>query len=558
MALTATVVRPPVDVLHKFSKPVECLALGYLGAATRHAGHEAVLLDGMLHDWTVEDTAARILATAPDVVGLTVVLNHLPPQVQRIADLLRTGGFAGPILVGGHAVSFFPDRVLQAAPSVDAVICGEGEVPIQGILQALDAGRPWQRTAGVAYRQEGRIRRNPVRRLADLDLLSHPARDLTGEIIDNDGLAAMSTSRGCYARCNFCSIPRFYGLERGGKGLASGDWLGRNPESMAAEVLELHQRFGLLELLIVDDEFFGGDATGVDRAMRFADLLAAEHSPVGLALSFRAENADPNLLARLRAGGLRHCFIGLESGVDADLKLYGKAHSADQNRRAVRIVKDLGLSFQPGFMMFHYDSTIGQLRRNLDFLQDIGECKPVTVNSSVDPHFGTPLLRVMERERVVNDHGTSMTMRFKDPRAAVAKRIAQRINERFQAYMNLIAGVQSSVTYEWRRSVPHRTRADQETIDRFEARVNESFVEVFAEALDALDRPYTEELAAEVFAAADARLAQVDGQLSVSRSLLLLYLQQREGGVTYHTQRKLIDARATARNQPPERTGGRP
>jgi hypothetical protein len=248
----------------------------------------------------------------------------------------------------------------------------------------------------------------------------------------------------------------------------------------------------------------------------------------------------------------------LESGVDADLKLYGKAHSADQNRRAVHIVKDLGLSFQPGFMMFHYDSTIDQLRRNLDFLQDIGECKPVTINSSVDPHFGTPMLRIMERERVVDDHGTSMTMRFKDPRAGVAKRVAQRANERFQDYMNLIAGLQSAVTYEWRRPVPHRTKDVQDTIDRFEARVNDSFVQVVSEALDALDRPHTDELATEVSNAADARLAQVDRQLSMGRSLLLLYLQQREGGVAYHTQRELIDARSAARDKPGGRTGAPP
>jgi len=543
MTRTVTLIRPPVDVLHKFSKPVECLALGYLGAAVRSAGHDAVLLDGMMGDWTIQESADRILATAPDIVGITVVLNHLPPQVEQISALLRQGGFSGPILVGGHSVSFFPEQVLRAAGSVDAVICGEGELPIQDVVTALDAGRRWQDAPGVTYRDGTAIRRNGVRRLDDLELLAHPARDLTAEIIDNDGLAAMSTSRGCYARCNFCSIPRFYGLERGGKGLASGDWLGRDPASMAAEVLHLHEEFGLVELLIVDDEFFGGNPAGVERAVRFADLLAAADSPVGLALSFRAENADPALLARLYAGGLRHCFIGLESGVDSDLKLYGKAHSADQNRRAVEVVKDLGMSFQPGFMMFHYDSTIDQLRRNMAFLRDIGECKPVTVNSSVDPHFGTPLLRVMRRENVVSDHGTAMTMRYKNPRVAVAKEIAHEAAVGFQEFMNVIAGVQSAITYEWRRPVPGRQPEVRSVIDAFEKRVNETFVQVVDEALDALDGATDP---ADVAGAARERLTAVHRELSVGRSLLMLFLQQREGGVSYRTQRDLIAARVAA------------
>jgi radical SAM superfamily enzyme YgiQ (UPF0313 family) len=544
MPVTAALVRPPVDVLHKFSKPVECLALAYLGAALRKAGHEAVLLDGMMHEWTVEDTARRILETRPDIVGFTVVLNHLPAQVEATAALLRAGGFDGPIIVGGHSVSFFPDRVLAAAPSVDAVIRGEGEVPVQRIATSLASGRSWQDAPGVCVRDGDSVRHNPVRRLTDLDLLGHPARDLTAEVIDNDGLAAMSTSRGCYARCTFCSIPRFYGLERPGRGLPSGDWLGRDVDSMVAEVLDLHERFGLLELLIVDDEFFGGSGGGQERAVAFGDRLAAAGSPVGLALSFRAENAEPDVLRRLRAGGLQHCFVGLESGVDSELKLFGKAHTADQNRRAVAVIRDLGLSFQPGFMMFHYDSTIEALRRNMDFLRDIGECKPVTVNSAVDPHFGTPMLRVMRREDVLEDHGTHMSARFKDPRVAAAKRVAEEAAAGFQEYMNTIAAVQSAITYEWRRPSPDRPPQARTAVDSFERGVNEAFVAVVDEALASLDGGAP---GAAVTAAARDRLAVVRERLDVSRSLLLLALQRLEGGVRYRTQRERIEAAARGR-----------
>lgn len=543
MSIRVTIVRPPVDVLHKFSKPVECLALGYLASALRQSGHEATLLDGMLYDWSVEETAARILATSPDLVGFTVVLNHFPQQVTEISGLLREGGFDGPILVGGHSVSFFPERLLAEVPVIDGVICGEGEVPIQEVAAAISGGASWTSASGLAFRGNGRVRRSPVTRLTDLRLLGHPTRDLTREIIDNDGLAAMSTSRGCYARCNFCSIPRFYGLERPGKGLPSGDWLGRAPEDAAAEVLALHDEFGLVELLIVDDEFFGGTDAGRQRAVQFGDQLAAAGAPVGLAMSFRAENADPSVLSRLRDGGLRHCFIGLESGIDEDLKRYGKAHSASQNRHAVEIVKDLGLSFQPGFMMFHYESTLDQLRRNMDFLRDIGECKPVTVNSAVDPHFGTPLLRVMERADVVEDHGLRMTMRFKDPKVATAKAIAERSATAFQPYMNVIAAVQSAITYEWRRIVPGRSREAQEAIDGFERRVNESFAAVVDQALGDL-AACTAARPDEVIAATSERLLKVQSDLDLAKSLLLLYLRQREGDVRYRTQRDLMNASA--------------
>lgn len=544
MRIRVTLVRPPVDVLHKFSKPVECLALNYLAGSLRRSGHEAVMVDGMMHDWDVQRTAREILQTEPDIVGFTVVLNHFPVQVEQLGLLLREAGYAGPILVGGHSVSFFPERILAAVPVVDAVICGEGELPIGEIADAVGARSDWSRVPGTAARVEGGIRRNGIRRLLDPELLGHPARDLTADIIDHDGLAAMSSSRGCYARCNFCSIPRFYGLERIGKGLASGDWLGRSAESAAAEVLDLHAQFGLLELLIVDDEFFGGSSVGFSRAVEFGDRLAAAGAPVEMALSFRAENADPQTLARLRAGGLRHCFIGLESGVDDDLKLYGKGISAAQNREAVRIVKDLELTFQPGFMMFHYDSTIAQLQRNIEFLRSIGECKPVTVNSSVDPHFGAPITRVMRREEVVDDHGLRMSMRYKDARVRIVKKVAEDMVRSFQGFMNTIAAVQSAITYEWRRQVPGRRPEVARAIDRFEAMVNERFVAVVEEALEAVSHKVSS--AEEVREEAQGKLRALEAELDLSRSLLLLYLQQAEGQVRYWTQRDLMDARERA------------
>jgi anaerobic magnesium-protoporphyrin IX monomethyl ester cyclase len=542
--MRTTFLRPPVDVLHKFSKPVECLALGYLGSAARHAGHEATLLDGMLHDWSIEESVRQIMASAPDLVGMTIVLNHFPEQVALIARGLREAGFTGPLVVGGHAASFYPDRILDACADIDAVVCGEGEVAIAGIADALEAGCSWSEVTGVATRHEGGVRRSPIKRVTDPVLLAHPARDLTQQIIDNDGLAAMSTSRGCYARCTFCSIPRFYGLGRGGKGLASGDWLGRTPESMAAEVLDLHERLRLLELLIVDDEFFGGSGAGQERAIAFADLLNDAGSPVGMAMSFRAENAEPEVLERLARGGLRHCFIGLESGVEEDLKLFGKAHSAEQNRRAVAVVKGLGLSFQPGFMLFHFESTVRQLRRNLDFLREIGEAKPVTVNSSADPHFGTPLLRKMQRENVVDDHGTSLSMRFKDPSVTIAKTIAEEAAYAFQPFMNTIAGLQSAITYEWRRAVPGRSPAVSRALDRFEELVNDRFVSVVETALGALDQPSPR--LDDVLAAAREDLSQTVRTLSVQQSLTMLLVNSEEGGVRYRTQQDLMRERESA------------
>jgi radical SAM superfamily enzyme YgiQ (UPF0313 family) len=104
-------------------------------------------------------------------------------------------------------------------------------------------------------------------------------------------------------RCSFCSVPRFYGLETS-KPLANGPWLARSEENVSEEILDLYNRFRLQELLIVDEEFFGGSERGQERATTLADRLEALHLPTRFALSARAENIQGKVLD---ACGSRPC-----------------------------------------------------------------------------------------------------------------------------------------------------------------------------------------------------------------------------------------------------------
>ncbi|MEU6492237.1 radical SAM protein [Streptomyces sp. NPDC046984] len=531
-------VRPPVDVLHKFSKPVECLGIAYCAGALRYHGIDVTMLDGMLHDWSEEETVRRILDERPEVVGFTVILNHFPDRTASVCRMLREAGYAGHIVVGGHAVSFIPRRVLEANPAVDAVVAGEGEGPIVGYAQAVANGDDPRAVPGVYARWDGDIRWKPARRIHNLDTLAPPARDLTQEIIDLDGLVCVSTSRGCYARCTFCSIPRFYGLERD-RPLANGGWLARSVAHTVAEIADLHERFGLVELLVVDDEFFGGTEAGHERAFMIGQELEELNMPLEFAMSCRAENVNEKVLTALAKGGLRHVFVGLETGDDDTLRLYGKGQSVRQNREAVRIIKSLGLSFQPGFMMFNHRTTLTEVRANLEFLRSIDELKPVTINSSVDPHFGTPLNRVIEHDGALRDLGTTLASEYLDPSTAVAKRVAELSAARFAPFQEVIAGLQSSVTFEWRRTVPGRKPEVARAIDRFEALCSEAFVQVVEKAVEDLsgaDAPTSKEAVAD----ANRRLDDAESRMRLAQALLLASVVHADGTARYYTQNDII------------------
>lgn len=532
-------VRPPVSVLRKFSKAVENLAIAYLATALRKDWHDVVMLDGMLLGWTVDETVEQILDTKPDLIGFTVVLQYFPPSLQEIIVKLREAGYGGVILVGGHSVSFFADRIVERIPELDAVICGEGEFGLRMVAEALAQGGDWHGAPGLCWIDEhGEVRQNGARRVRDLEEVGDAARDLTPAVMQNDGLVAISSSRGCYARCSFCSIPRFYGLE-GGRALRSGDWIGRSVASTAAEVASLHDRFDVCELLFVDDEFFGGNELGLERALALGRRLEDLAMPLEFALSCRAENVDARVFEQLRRGGLRHVFVGIETGSDKVLKLYGKQHTSAQNRLAVQTIKSLGLTFQPGFMLFNYRSTVAELKQSLEFLLEIDECKPVTINSGVDPHFGTPLLADMARRQQLDDRGLTMRAGYADRHVAAIKVIAERCVEEFLPYMEFLAGVRSAVTYEWRRRLAHRRPAEEQLLDVFEANVNRSFANVVIHAVDrALANPGCEPF--ELIADANGEIEGMRERLALSRALVVTQLVEVEGGIFYVTQLDLI------------------
>jgi len=105
--------------------------------------------------------------------------------------------------------------------------------------------------------------------------------------------------------------------------------------------------------------------------------------------------------------------------------------------------------------------------------------------------------------------------------------------------MNFIAGIRSSVTYEWRRAVPGRRPQEERLLDAFEQQVNDQFSRVVCDAVDQLDR-FPEPAAKEVIWAAEEELEGIGERLAVARSLIVTHLQGVEGAIRYVTQSDLM------------------
>lgn len=478
--------RPPLETASVFTKQVENLGLAYVAADLRRYQHDVEIVDGMLLGWSVEESVRQILLRKPDVLGITVVNNYFPDTVRQICGLLRQGGFGGRIVIGGHSSSFIPMQILRDNEAVDAVLVGEGEQSFAEFVSAWKYPDRWSVVSNLAFRNDrhktaGTIVVNNVRRVTNLDGLPLPSRDMTKTVIEFDGLVAMSTSRGCQARCTFCSVPRFFGLERGENHPAG--WLSRSAESVVEEMTFLVEDFGVREILMVDDEFFGGNGIGLDRGARIGAILRDLHMPVEFALSCRAESVDELVLARLQEAGLRHVFVGLEFGNEHDAKLYGKDATLGDNRRAVDVIKRLGLSLGCGFIMFNHESDLDSISTNFEFLAEIGQLKPMVLASSLGPHYGTPISKLVERKNQLRVVGGGFDFVMNDQRALVLRALAERVCAAFVPHAEKIVAMRSGITFEWRRPVPGRKVETELALHAVEKRISDSFTAIVVAGL---------------------------------------------------------------------------
>lgn len=168
-------------------------------------------------------------------------------------ELLRYVRLRAPralILVGGHDASVVPQPYLAAG--ADYCVLGEGETVLLDILSCRSHAEI-RSMRGVAFLQDGRLRRTGKRPALDMDRLRYPPPQmiLGSECHDYpDGpwpvgvgtaYAVLETSRGCDEACSFCSST-----------FVSGRYRGRSIDGILEQLREARAA-GISTLLIADD-----------------------------------------------------------------------------------------------------------------------------------------------------------------------------------------------------------------------------------------------------------------------------------------------------------------
>ncbi len=389
------------------------LGLGYLAAVLRQHGYSVRVVD-------VEQKPEEILRIAQEInplaIGFSLIFQFFIVQYAALLYVLRANGVDCHFTMGGHFPSLSYEQTMELAPELDSVVRFEGEMTLLELADAISTGKDWHDIHGIVYRRGQELIATPARALVeDLDQLPYPERNYQPETVLGRNIMPILASRGCARTCSFCSIHTFY---RAAPGRIVRT---RKPVQVVQEMRMLHEERGVTIFLFQDDDFPLFGTVWRRWAGEFVDELHRSGLPkkVIWKMNCRADAVDRELFIRMREAGLYLVYMGLESGSEQGLETLHKQITVEQNLRAVKLLKSIGLMWEYGFMLLDPSSTFESVRENLNFLRTIlaDGCLPVTFCRML-PYDGTPIKDELVRTGRLRGDVCNPDYDFLNPRLA--------------------------------------------------------------------------------------------------------------------------------------------
>jgi len=310
-------IKPP-SIQYYHPRNAYALGLLYIGAVLEEEGHDVWAYDlvNMPLKKSLEK-AKQIIRQKPDVLGINCD-SHNRYACFKIAQLAKRICPNTKIVVGGLHASYYYNEILKRIPQIDIIILGEAEFAFRDILEKKPEEVP-----GIAYRKNGRITVTAKRnRIEDLDKLPIPKHEYYNRFIRKYKEAYINSSRGCPAKCRFCSPLGYWGGFRS-----------RSPVSVLKEIDYLLKQFPTLKFIYFQEQCFTYDK---QRVIGICKGLIKRGSPVKWACETRVDHVDREMLEYMKKAGCTEIDYGIESGSEEIFKSLCKGFTLQHCEDAFR------------------------------------------------------------------------------------------------------------------------------------------------------------------------------------------------------------------------------
>lgn len=226
------------------------------------------------------------------------------------------------------------------------------------LAQRMESGRKLDDCPGLAYRQnEATIHLTQERqRIADLDRLPLPARDLLPMSLYRETAGFVVTARGCPFRCAYCSTSAFNGRK----------YRAASPKYVVDEIQHLVEQYGIRNIPFGDDTF----TLHRQRVTAICEEIISRGLNIYWTANTRVDLVDFDLLALMKRAGCTALLFGIESSSQEVLDRIKKGFRIDEARQALRWCRDLGISVTEAFIVGLPGETRESVRRIVEFIEE--------------------------------------------------------------------------------------------------------------------------------------------------------------------------------------------
>lgn len=292
------------------------LGLGYIATYLEKAGIDVTIVDCVKERKSVNDIVDFINKTHPNYIGINIFTQNY----EMVKYIIESITITCDCFIGGQVVkSIYLDILRWNTQNRLNIIIGEGEF----IIPALVSGRckqiPEQENdQKVVYR----VNKNSEYFPKDISNIFLNRKYLGNEIIYNhygEKEIAIITSRGCAFDCAFCG-----GAKSLNKDITTRI---RTEESVITEIREILSAYPDIQSIRVLDDLFLRNGKSIDMTNNI--FLKFPHLSWRGMVHVLSLAKDVEKVKKLRRGGCRELFIGIESGSESVRRKINKLGTID-------------------------------------------------------------------------------------------------------------------------------------------------------------------------------------------------------------------------------------
>jgi radical SAM superfamily enzyme YgiQ (UPF0313 family) len=425
------------------------LGLMYVASYLKRLGYDVSCLN--LNHYGPDKLAEELRRTRYDIVatgGLFTYYANFRALIKEIREISPHS----KIVLGGAVASADPSFAAKSL-GPDYLVIGEGENAMAQLVQNLQSGLDVEQVPGIGLMSNGKFVQTPAQAALDIETIPWPdydgfeyARYLDEFAFSFDQtshspfpvrrIAQIISGRGCVAACTFCFrlIPH-YRL--------------RSISSVLAEIRHLQERYGINEIVIVDDLF----SNTKERIYEFCRGIKA----LGIAWTcqVRIPVVTQDVLSAMKDSGCIQVSYGLESASAKVLRSMRKGITIERMEEALSLTHKAKMTIQGNFIFGDPAETSETIEETLTFFRKHQDTFSSSINlATIIPYPGSILYenliqkgKIRDRERFArtykDEHGQYINMTTMSDRDF--QRLVHRVIPREQKRVRTFGKVRQSV-----------------------------------------------------------------------------------------------------------------